>query len=262
MTIFRLITLLTVLLLPSKVLAVVALDAVSTPTAGTGDLSWTHTPTGTPKGVLVLIATGNGGTSSIDDVTTVTYGGSSLSEVTDSPVLSDAGYLRGHSQHIFFLGSSIPTGAQTVVVSDNNSDNLDKDAICVTVTAGGDTSVVDTAAITGADTSANPGVTLSLGGETCFAAVVWGNDAPAASSVSPLSGWTDRMEIDYGNHIGGAYTYDTVGSTDVTAGITWVGGDQTRLIGIAIKDDGGASGFVNPLTGAIPGRAGFDPIGL
>src|SRR5574342_58248 len=85
----------------------VALDATSTKTLTTGSSTWTHTPSGTPKGVLVVIVTNE-----IIASGSMTYGGVNMTHVSESPARS-VGSEDG-SVHIFFLGSNVPTGAQTV----------------------------------------------------------------------------------------------------------------------------------------------------
>src|SRR5688572_13669586 len=115
----------------------IAFDAASNVAAGNGTLSWTHTPVGTPKGVLVLIASA----SLTDQVAAATYGGTAMTELADSPLLQTVGD-EGGSVYGYFLGSSVPTGAQTVEVTVTGA--ASKRAVAVTVTAAGDTAVEDT----------------------------------------------------------------------------------------------------------------------
>ena len=92
--------------------------------------SWTHTPAGTPRGVLVF--TYVSGTGPPDDALSVTYGGVSLTPVSGGRATDTAG--EPGDCKAWFLGSSIPTGAQSVVVNRNNNANP-MVAHCVTVTA-------------------------------------------------------------------------------------------------------------------------------
>lgn len=97
--------------------------------------SFTHTPAGTPRGVLVFTFN-TGGASSAEDVTGVTYGGVSLTAVTGGTA-ADTATEPGRCT-AWFLGRNIPTGAQSVVVTrTNNADTVY--AVAVTVTAGNDT---------------------------------------------------------------------------------------------------------------------------
>src|SRR5690348_5790420 len=121
----------------------VAFDASSESHTGTtgstnqASFSWTHTPVGTPKGVLIFLI-------NLDSATgvnpSITYGGVAVPAVTggvDADTAGEAGRCAA-----FFLGSGIPTGAQTVVVNrDNNAQQVYAVAITVTAAAGKDTAV-------------------------------------------------------------------------------------------------------------------------
>lgn len=117
----------------------VALDASSrsgsTVSASVASFSWTHTPVGTPAGVVVVVA---GTTTATNDVTSVTYGGVSVPRVSGAFAADTAG--EPAFTDVYFLGSSVPTGAQTVVVNRNNNANGVWGA-AATVTAGADTEV-------------------------------------------------------------------------------------------------------------------------
>jgi len=93
----------------------VAFDAVTIfpATEATGNFSETHTPAGTPRGVIVLINQEE--TVGSDEVTSVTYGGMPLTEVPLSPVINTQG--EGGVVYGYYLGSSVPAGAQTVAVN-------------------------------------------------------------------------------------------------------------------------------------------------
>lgn len=106
--------------------------------ASVASFSWTHTPVGTPKGVCVVVA---GSTSATNDVTSVTYGGTAVPRVTGAFAADSAG--EPSFTDVYFLGSSVPTGAQTVVVNRNNNANGVWGA-AATVTAGADTEVYTT----------------------------------------------------------------------------------------------------------------------
>ena len=97
-------------------------------------INFTHTPVGTPAGVAVLVACDSTGT---DSVTGATYGGSSLTAVSGGFAQDTAGE-PGFCK-LYFLGSSIPTGARTVSVSTTGSPNIV--CVCITVTASTTTEV-------------------------------------------------------------------------------------------------------------------------
>jgi hypothetical protein len=99
--------------------------------------SWTHTPSGTPRGVLVYAFTGVGAnTSSTNHVTAVTYGGVSMVAVTAGSAADTV--TEPMRTTAWFLGSGIPSGNQTVAVTRTN-DSVSVWVVAITVTAGNDT---------------------------------------------------------------------------------------------------------------------------
>jgi hypothetical protein len=193
---------------------------------------------GTPRGVLVFVfAEGN------QDVTGVTYGGSAMAQVTGSPVTQTTGEVG--EIHGFFLGSSVPTGAQTVEVTVSGA--IDRGAVAYTVTGAGDTEVVDTTAITSGESGVqSPSGTLSLGGQECFCAEAWFDGASNPGAIDPLTNWTLAEEEDLGVASGGSYYYDIVGTADVTFGYTSGAANHLAVLGVAIRDTGGGSEGVTP----------------
>jgi hypothetical protein len=206
----------------------IALDAVSN---NDDDLlTWEHTPSGTPKGVLVLITQG---LNSDDQISGVTYGGDAMTEMSGSPNRLISGELG--VTYAYFRGSSVKTGAQNVVITETNTSP--KDAICVTFTASGDTEVVDSDASINSNSITDPRATLSLGGGDCFCAIAFFSGA--ASLRTALTNWTIRHEKDRGSQVRGLHTYDVIGSTDVSAG--WDQTDEDACaMAVAIKDSGAA----------------------
>jgi hypothetical protein len=204
----------------------------------TDDIAWDHTPIGTPRGVLVFTVQHN---SAADQIVGASYGGVAMTEVALSPVSKATGetaVVYGH-----FLGSSIPTGTQSVSI-DCTAAGASKEAICITLTAAQNTSVVDTSSIA-QDTGANPAVTLSLGGIVCFCALAFHSGQAAVSGTTPLANWTSRFESDFGAGVCGIYTYNTIASTDVSAGYTATTEDCT-LLAVAIREDAGGGGATQP----------------
>jgi len=208
--------------------ATVAFDAISNVAAGTGNLSWTHTPAGTPKGVLVFVVQNASGAG---QVSSVTYGSASMTEVTGSPNLHTTG--ETGAVYAYFLGTSVPTGAQTVTVTVSGS--ATKRAVCITLTATEDTAIVTTDASIKSDSLANPSVLLSLSGQTSFVAIGFHSGQGAVSGITELTNWTNRLEHDFGAQTAGWYTYNTIGSADVTAGWTQTA-DDAVMIAVAVKD--------------------------
>lgn len=206
----------------------VAYDAVSNATEGTGNLSWTHTPVGTPAGVIVFVTQIAGG----DEVTGVTYGGVAMTEVTGSPNLKATG--EPGAVYGYFLGSSIPTGAQTVTVT-VDATGTNKAAVAITITAAANTTVQDTDVSINSDAATNPSATLALGGNTCFCAEGFFSGINAVGNVTPFADWTSRYEFDFTSQIGGVYTYDTIAAVDVTMGWTQTSEDAIA-IGVAVTE--------------------------
>lgn len=213
----------------------VAFDALSSATNPAP--SFTHTPVGTPRGVLLFV-TALTGTDTVTGATLPTYGGVVMTEVTGSPLLKATGETL--ACHAFFLGSGIPTGAQTVSLVDTPAG--DEIAICVTVTADADMEIVAANTSINSDSDDDPASTLGLLGRTCFVAMGFGSGQNATTSVTPFSGWTSRAEAGNGVKVGGCYTYDTVGSTDVTVGWTQTAEDALA-IAVAIAEVAGGLGI-------------------
>lgn len=104
-------------------------DASSKPTFGTGNLEWTHTPVASMvRGVLVHIAQ-NVKSSTVQQVSGVTYGGVAMRLVKEVNV-SSRGLIT-----VWFLGDGIPQGAQTVKATVTGA--AKKGAYCHTQTAPG-----------------------------------------------------------------------------------------------------------------------------
>jgi hypothetical protein len=246
MTLPARLALLVVLLWPAAAQAQVAFDAWNNGDAGTTTLSWTHTPVGTPRGIIVQVTN----VESADQVTTATYGGVSMTEASCSPVLNaDAGVDDPMSVATFFLGSSIPTGAQTVVV--NVSGSGQKRSASIILTASADTEMVDCEAVN-SDSTASPSVTLSLGGRTSFATLHAMTGRTATTQTTALTNWhgDDEAgatqgppgdEVDLGTVTALYYTYDIVGTTDITAGYTAGSADDVAMIAIAVAQVPGAA---------------------
>lgn len=198
----------------------VAFDAVSNVAAGTGDLSWTHTPVGTPRGVKVDIVE-NGGT---NGVTSVTYGGVSMELVAvNAKTSGEAGTVI-----TYFLGSGIPAGPQTVLVT--VSDAVAKRAGAITVTASTNTCWVSADISIGSDSIVNPSSTLNLLGKTCFVSLAGHSGQGAVTGTTPTTGWTSRLEHDFGAQVACWYTYNTVSTANVACGWTQTADDAVMVV--------------------------------
>jgi hypothetical protein len=192
--------------------------------------TWVHTPIGTPRGVIVLLTQATGG-GVIEPVQSVFYGSVEMTEVSGSPNIKTTGE-RG-SVFCYFLGSGIPTGPQTVTVNGNIIDTTSRAQYCYTLSASGDTVVQDVQVIS-SDSLSDPSVTLSLAGNRCFCALAFVSGIPDPANIFPLNNWTIRQEIDHGSLSSGGYSFDSIGTADVTAGWTQTA-DDAVAIAIAVR---------------------------
>jgi|GEM_PF-2898654 len=201
----------------------ISFDAFTVGTNGTGNLSFVHVPNGTPRGALCHITQFG---SEADQVSGVTYGGTAMTEVAGSPALQVGGEV--DATYAYFLGSSVPTGAQTVTATVSGA--ATKSIECLTVAAEADTEVLDSEVIN-STSAANPSVTLSASSRKNFSSINFlsGHDDP--SSITPLANWASRNETDGGSISQGTYTYNILGTSDVTAGWTQTAEDA---LGIAV----------------------------
>lgn len=237
----KLILLLSLFFLVPNVQAAPAFDAYSNNGAlVAGDVSYTHTPIGTPRGVVVYVISAQGS----DNVTGVTYGGVAMTEVTGSP---NSNATLPATVYAYFLGSGIPTGAQTVLVSTTGSVN--KSAHTITITASADTELVNAATIN-VDSQANPSVSVSLTGRTSFVSIGIASGQNAVNGITPLTNWTARNEADIGAQTTAIYTYDIIGATDVTAGWTQTADVALAITSAVAEISGAAADDKFHLTGA------------
>lgn len=190
---------------------------------GSANLTWTHTPVGTPRGVLVWIIQ-TGFTPSGTNAVSCSYGATDMGSPV-AEIVKTTGEVCAVT--FYFLGSSIPTGAQTVTFDPVAS--AIKLGGSVTLTADADTEIVDSDATINSDSSANPSITLSLAARACFAAIGFFSGQGDPAGVTPLSSWTSRLEHDFTPAVGGVYTYDNVGTSDVTAGWTQTADDAVAI---------------------------------
>lgn len=198
----------------------VAFDATSESHTGTtGSVSqasfiWTHTPVGTPAGVLVYVMQA---TSAVMATTGVTYGGVAMTLIQEA--VDGAGELG--MCHLYFLGSGIPTGAQTITVSRLNNTAV-LYAVAATVTAATDTQTHGTFFENGDGALAERSVDDGSPGTNSlrFAGCYYGGAAPPGTGANS----TAMHSIDFG-----AYVAATVRET--------VAGQGSRLVGFSAASD-------------------------
>ncbi len=167
----------------------IAYDATGSGT-GTSTLSWTHTPRGTTKGVIVMVAQT---TASTDRISGVTYGGVAMTRVQFA---QDAAGEPGCS-YLYFLGSGIPTGAQTVSCTVSAGTEAKKGS-SLGLIASGDTRVVTSGKVEG-DT-ADPTLTLATPATfegICAGTLYSGQNAP--SGITEGAGYVGFGSNDFGS---------------------------------------------------------------
>lgn len=180
----------------------IAFDSKSViPVAFQGNIQWNHTPVGTPRGVLVLIAQ-NVATSGSnnDEVASVTYGGINVPDVSSSP-FSHVHSFDGAVLHAFYLGSGIPSGVQQVKINAQQPVYSFKRAVVIVYTAESDTSVEAVGTLSDANLD-DPSITLSTSVETTLAGVLLSGH-PTGIGVTPGSGFTqlEPNEYDFGSQV-------------------------------------------------------------
>lgn len=186
-------------------------DQESSLALGTGDRNWTHTPVGTPKGVIVIVVDGV----TTDQVVGVTYGGAALTELaTYSPNIQTGG--EGGAVHVFWKGSSIATGAQTVAIDRNDATNYG--AVCYTVTAESDTYIHSANSSTSTSIAA-PGASLTIT-EPCFVCGgCYSGLNNVTSGLSAGTGTTQTQTVDFGTDGSGYSRGDSIKTSDFS--FTW-----------------------------------------
>ena len=221
----------------------VEFDAWSNETAAaSGTLTWTHTPVGNPKGIFLWVVQNVGVT---DEVDSVTYGSLTMTEVAGSPLVNTTG--EPGAVYGYFNGSAIPTGVQTVTVNVNGTGSFKQGGVA-TLVALANTETVEVDVSINGDLGANPSTTLSLNGRASWCGLAFFSGVGVVASATPLTGWTTRNETDFGAQLAGFYTYNTIGTTDVTAGWTQ-SADQATAICVAISEASAAGSvleFVTP----------------
>jgi hypothetical protein len=237
-------------------------------TLTTDPQTWSHNVgTSSPKGVIVAVVHG---TSSTDHVLTVTYGGVSLTRIQRN---TDTATEPGAAE-LWFLGSGVPTGTQTVSADLASATTDDIHFVSITLDAADDLEVVSKGGIN--ENAANPSVTLAYAGRTCmsFAAFYGGGASPAAFTEN--ANCTRVADFAIAAFYSVVLRQTTAGSTDFAIGGT-ASSDDVAFAAIAVSEvqkitppagslalTGGTPGVpkdtpVSPLVGALA-LAGNAPV--
>lgn len=164
-------------------------DAYSS-TSGTGDLSWTHTPVGSPTGVLVFVWQYNTGTGQI---ASVTYGGVTMERKIFGLFTLGATSMVGY---LYWLNQDIPTGPQTVLV--DTTAVILRQASAISLTGGTHCEFDNSSfAYSNAAPSANPAGSVTTSKVTRIFASLF-SELDDGSTISPGTGYSQLGEHDIG----------------------------------------------------------------
>jgi hypothetical protein len=212
---------------------------------GINPITWTHTPVDIPAGVVILVQIENSGAV----VTGLTYGAGT--PVEDS--LSDfvGGELGTQRQYVFFLGSGVPSGPQTVTVTLNAAAAVGVNcrALTVTSSASADTTIHAHTA-TDLGIIANPSLTVTtISKDSVIVGMLnSGQDTAAAVTVDANTTLLGNI-VDVGatQHCFGRRTNKS--STNAAFGFTQTA-DEALMYGVAIAELPvtrlGTAAIVNP----------------
>jgi hypothetical protein len=242
----------------------VGFDASSESHTGTtgstseASFNWTHTPSGSPSGVLVFTFVN----ANADDATAVSYGSSSLTAVSGGRAVDTAGEPR--ECKAWFLGSSVPTGAQTVTITRNNNANV-MYAVAITVTAGaGKDTAVHTAGIVlregdlamdnRSPDDGTPGTNSMRFAGGNSAVNTYSTTLPSSIGngiVYVNTNFSTALQhIDFGNNIIGVVRETTAGQGARQVGWTVIDTDDTAAVYLAVKEiDAAPSTTIKDLLG-------------
>lgn len=193
--------------------------------------SWTHTPVGTPKGVVVTVEHNSSG----DQVGQVYYGGVQLIRV----VTSVRTVTESSRVYIYFLGTGVPTGARTVSVEHTGTASTQAQCFTVTAGAGMDTVVDAHAGNNDLGIIANPSITVThtgtLTGWAGFCAHGYGGATPVSTGLQ--SGEVYRYGFDPGAAVAMVYTrHGGADAASSTYGYTTLVSDDQNLTAIVVKE--------------------------
>ena len=197
-------------------------------TGTTDPWTWSHnTGTTSPEGVVVMICHG---TENTDLVVSVTYGGVAMTRIqTNQDTTTEPG-----RSYIYFLGSGVPTGTQTVSVDLTSATTTDIFGISYTLDGADNLEVVDHGGVD--NNAANPSVTLSYGGRTCMAFSILYSGLTDQTSLTTGANCTKDSTTDFsGNFTCAPEHQTTAGSSDFAIGWT-AATDDVAYSAIAVSE--------------------------
>lgn len=211
--------------------------------AATKSATWTttpapftfdHTPTGTPRGVVVFIALR---ASTADVISGVTYGGVAMTRVPTNGFAVDTATEAGEL-YCYTLGASVPTGTQTVSIAYTGSQS--KQALCATVTAAADVEVG--ASGKAEENQANPQVALDTGLTSSLRYVGIFSGLPDPGSLTVLSGMSAIDGEDQGTWTHRWDRQTTASTGSFTIGYT-AADDDVAMVAVALQEVAGAVNY-------------------
>lgn len=188
----------------------------TSPSANQSSFSWTHTPVGTARSVLVHVFT----FADAADVTSVTYGGVALAAVSGGEATCTDGDEDGRCK-AYHLGAGIPAGAQTVTVTrTNNADQMY--ATCHVATAAADTEVY------------TPGIVLQQSVDTLFQQSP-DDGSPGTSSIryGAITSGLDSVVSNGSSSTGTTATSIDIGTRTAKSNYETTPGQGARTVGFA-----------------------------
>lgn len=198
--------------------------------------TFTFTPVGTPRGIVLFVVY----PAAADLITgTVSYGGVTMTRIPTNghaSVTTEAGSVVGYT-----LGASIPTGAQTVSIGHDGSATV-KIAFVASMTAATDTEV----AVSGKaqiESGVDPQTALNAGADSALRYCGLFSGEAAISGVLILAGMETLVAgttHDFGISVAAIGQESTASTGSFTIGFTTAGSESHALIGVAIKESGGA----------------------
>lgn len=201
----------------------------TTENAATADpQNFTHTPSGAPAFVFVTLD--HGDTIADDLVDGVTYGGVAMTRISSERTIQDEGRV-----YLYFLGSGIPTGAQTVSINRNEA-LTEIHAVAFTGTALRDCEIIMVdSLIANAANGANPQLTLLPAGREALSIAVILSGRAAEADLVEITGVTRVHSHDHGGQVGVTARSSSVSTSDFTIGWTALG-DQLAMIAANIAE--------------------------
>lgn len=190
--------------------------------------SGTFTPVGTLKGVFVFVVSPSNEAES--NLTSVTYGGVTMTKINYAvDNAGEPGCCWG-----YFLGASIPTGAQTVLAT--YTVEQQRVMLVIGVTAGADTELAGTGSGIVQGDTANPSVTITgISGASYGAAGIFSGVA-TLGSITAGTGMTKRQGLDFGAMVADSESSTSQNASgDLTIGFT-IASDDVAMVAIAIQE--------------------------